>query len=540
MPVAMPSLKISLHRIIIGSALTLGACLHPGEASFAATLRWAPPADALSLDPHAQNEVMSNSLNAHIYERLVTRDAQLALVPGLARSWTQVNALTWRFQLRPNVRFHDGSPLTGEDVVFSIQRAQHPASAVAQYARGLGRAVHLGKGLIEFRLNKPNPVFLDHADAVQIMSLPWARAHGVMVPLSLKAKQENHAKHNAMGTGPYTVISREPDTQTVLKRFPGYWTRVPGNVETLVVKPIANAFTRTAALVSGEVDLVTAPAATDLQRLGTTAGLVVRQTPENRVVFLGFDQARDELLYSDVKGKNPFKDRRVRQALAQAIDIQSIQKIILRDQGVPTGCLLPSALTCARTPELDASQPGFDLTAARRLLDEAGYPKGFSFTLDCPNDRNVNDEALCVALAGMLSRVGITMRVQTMPRSQFFPKLDRLDSSAYLMAWGGAELDPQPTMDPIMHSFNEATGQGDVNFGRFADAELDALIDASAVETAPAVRQRQIRAALMRHQTQLYHLTLYRQKLAWAMRKGVEAQPVANNHMRAWLVKLAP
>ena len=508
--------------------------------SAATTLRWAPPADALSLDPHAQNESMSNSVNAHMYERLVTRNAQLALVPGLAKDWQQTNALTWRFQLRPHVRFHDGSLLTGEDVVFSVQRAQHPASAIAQYARGLGKPVHLGGGLIEFRLEKPNPVFLDHADAVQIMSLPWARENGAMVPLSLKLNQASFAKANAMGTGPYTVASRAPDAETVLKRFPGYWGKVPGNVDTLVIKPIANAFTRTAALLSGEIDLVTAPATNDLGRLATLPDISLRRTPENRVVFLGFDQWRDELLSGDVKGQNPFKDRRVRLAIAHAIDLKSLQKVVLRGQGQPTGCLLPSALTCATVPELDARAPKFDPVRARQLLAEAGYAKGFGYTMDCPNDRNVNDEALCVAIAGMLAKVDIRMKVQTMPRAQFFPKLDRLETSAYLMAWGGAELDAQPTMDPIMHSFNEATARGDVNFGRFSDPQLDALIASSAIEAKPVVRQRQIKTALLKHQEQVYHHTLYRQTLVWTMRKGVVAEPAANNHMRAWLVKVAP
>jgi peptide/nickel transport system substrate-binding protein len=528
--------RIGASRTAVFLALCFGLA---GPAS-AATLRWAPPADALSLDPHAQNESMSNSVNAHVYERLVTRDADLALVPGLAESWKQTSALRWRFQLRPDVRFHDGSLLTADDVVFSVQRAQHPSSAIAQYARGLGTPVNLGKGVIEFRLEQPNPVFLDHADAVQIMSLPWARANGAMVPLSLKLNQESHAKMHAMGTGPYTLVSRSPDNETVLQRFPGYWGKLPGNVDRLVIKPIGNAFTRSAALLNNEIDLVTAPAPTDLERLGQSPGIELRVAPENRVVFLGFDQWRDELLHSDVKGRNPFKDRRVRLAMAHAIDMPLLKKVVLRDLAVPTGCLLPAALTCAQIPELDANAPKHDLPRARQLLKEAGYPQGFGFTMDCPNDRNVNDEALCVAIAGMLAKADIRMRVQAMPKAQFYPKLDRLEASAYLMAWGGAELDAQPTMDPIMHSFNEASARGDVNFGRFADPKLDALIEASAVEPNPTFRQRQVRAALLRFHEQLYNLVLYRQTLVWAMRKGVTAEPAPNNHMRAWLVTVAP
>lgn len=526
-------------RLIRRCAQTAVLTLTLSCISQAGTLRWAPPSDALSLDPHAQNEVLSNSVNAHVYERLTARDPQLALVPGLASHWKQIDALTWTFQLRPGVRFHDGSELSGEDVVFSIQRAQHPASAVAQYARGLGRAEHLGDGLIRLRLDKPNPVLLDHIDAVPIMSLRWARRHGVLVPLSLKLHQESPAKHQAMGTGPYRVWSRQPDVRTVLTRHEGYWGPIAGNVSRLEVVPITNPLTRTAALLKGEVDLVTAPSAGDLPKLAAAPGIVVRRTLENRVVFLGLDQFRQELSGSNIKGRNPLKDLRVRAALAHAIDTDAIRDVLLRDQATPTGCLLPSALTCARIPELDLRRPAFMPERARQLLSEAGYPDGFKLTLDCPNDRNVNDEVLCVGLAGMLAKVGIELKVNLMPRSQFFPKLDRLESSAYLMAWGGAELDAQPTMEPLMHSWDEVTGRGEVNFGRFSDKTLDHLIASAAVESNPDRRWQLVRDALLLHQSQNYHLPLYRQTLSWAMRAHVQAMPAANNHMRAWMVNLS-
>jgi peptide/nickel transport system substrate-binding protein len=502
----------------------------------ATTLRWATPSDALSLDPHAQNEGLTNSINAHIYERLVMRDAQLALVPGLASSWKQVDALTWHFQLRAQVQFHDGSPLQADDVVFSIQRAQHPNSAVAQYARRLGRVQHLGGGVLEFRLEKPNPVLLDHMDAVPIMSRAWARKHGVLAPLSHKNQQESHAKHHAMGTGPFVLVSRAPDEKTVLTVNAKHWRTNPGNVSKLVIQPIGNALTRTAALVTGEVDVVTAPPLADLERLAKTPGISVRQTLENRVVFLGMDQHREELLYSSVKGRNPLKDLRVRQALAHAIDTETIQRVITLHQAQPTGCMLPSALTCQSMPVLDANRPKLDLEKSRQLLAAAGYAHGFELTLDCPNDRHVNDEALCVGLAGMLAKVGIQLKVQTLPRAQYYPKLSKLDTSFYLLAWGGAELDAQPTLEPLMHSFEEKSSLGEVNFGRFADAQLDALIKASSTETDTTQRQQQIQQAVMRHQQQAYHLVLYRQTLAWAMRSHVDAAPAANNHLRAWLI----
>lgn len=504
----------------------------------ATELRWAASSDALSLDPHAQNELMSNSLNAHIYERLTSRDSKLALIPGLAQTWEQIDPLTWRFHLRPGVRFHDGALLTAEDVVFSVQRAQHPASAIAQYARRIGKVAVVAPMTVEFRLDRPNPVMLDHVDAIPIMNLAWAKARGVLAPLSHKQNEDSVAKREANGTGPFSLVSRELDSRTVLQRFVGYWGRVPGNVDRLVVLTISNSLTRTAALVSGQVDLVNQVAPQDLDRLTQTPGLVVRKGLENRVIFLGMDQHRDELLNSNIKGRNPLKDPRVRLAMALALDTDQIQKIVMRDMTRTTSCMLPSAWTCEQLPKLEANRPKHDLERARTLLRLAGYPDGFEVTLDCPNDRYVGDEALCVAMASQWAKAGVRVRVQTMPKAQFFPRLDRLESSFYLLGWGGAEQDAQPTLDQLMHSYDESTGLGEVNYGRFADTELDSLIARAGIEHRSAIRSRLIEKALLRHQAQTYHLVLYRQTLAWAMRDTIQALPAANNHVRAWLIRL--
>lgn len=506
----------------------------------AQVLRWASQGDMQTLDPHAQNDALSNSLNAHVYERLTARDEGLALVPGLAQRWEQVDGLTWRFTLRAGVRFHDGALLSADDVVFSVLRAQHANSGIAQYARALGTPARLAADTVEFKLTKPNPVLLDHVDAVFIMNKAWSAAHGVAVPFSRKEGQTSYALHHANGTGAYTLVRREPDVRTTFTRNAKYWAELPGNVQEVVFTPISNAAARSAALLSGAVDLVIDPAPQDLQALAQASDLRLRSGVENRVIFLGFDQQRDELLYSSAKGRNPFKELTVRQAMAHAIDAQALHTYTMRRQSVLTGCLTPSPLACAGIPELDANRPAFDLVRARALLAQAGYPQGFEVTLDCPNNRYLNDEALCVAIAGMLAKINIKVRVNAMPRAQFFAKLEKLDSSFYLLGWGGAETDAQPTMDPLMHSYDAATGRGDENSGRFSDPALDALIDAAAVEANPVKRKDLVRQALLLHHSQLYHLVLHRQMLTWAMHRTIDAQPAANNHMRSWLVRMKP
>lgn len=502
------------------------------------TLRWSSQNDIQTLDPHAQNDVTTNSLNGNVYEKLTARDEKLVIVAGLAERWQQVDGLTWRFTLRKGVQFHDGSILTADDVVFSVKRAQQPGSGIAQYAMALGAVSQIDDLTIEFKLAKPNPVFLDQLDTVHIMSRAWCTQHQALTPSSTKNRLEAYAAKNANGTGPFVVVSREIDVKTTMRSNPNYWGlsagRVTGNVRDLVFIPISNTATRLSALLTDAVDLVLDPAPQDLTRLQSTAGFKLQSGVENRVVFLGFDQQRDSLVHGNLKNVNPFKDLRVRQAVAHAIDMREMQMQVMRGQSLPTGCLMPSPIACSLLPEIDTLRWQFDLPAARALLAQSGFARGFEVVLDCPNRL----EPVCIALASMLSRIEIKLRVNTMPLANYFEKLEKFDTSFYLLAWGSAETDPQPTMDPIMHSLQPATGRGVDNYGRFTDAQLDTLITNAASETDKVKRQIMLQGALKIHYDNVYHLPLHRQMLTWAMRSNVQPVHAANNHLRAWMVRV--
>src|ERR1019366_7803598 len=284
-------------------------------AAHAQTLRWSSQGDPQTMDPHSQNEQMTNMMNGQVYERLTNRDRQLQIVPGLATEWTQVSPLVWRFKLRPGVKFHDGSPFTADDVVFSILRGQEKTSQINNYAHAVGMPKKIDELTVEFDLPAVNPIFLQHLNALWIMSKSWCEKHNVTKPLDFANKEESYTSLHANGTGPYMLVSRAPGIKTIYKRNPNYWGRIEGNVQDIVFTPIENNATRTAALVSGEVDFVLDPPSQDLLRLRNTPGVKVIDGPENRIVFIGMDQGRDELLYSSVKGKNPFKDLRIRKAL---------------------------------------------------------------------------------------------------------------------------------------------------------------------------------------------------------------------------------
>jgi peptide/nickel transport system substrate-binding protein len=500
---------------------TLIVTLAVGTAD-AKTLRWASQGDPQTADPYSQNEGLTNQFSAAVHDTLVMRDDTLKLVPGLAVSWQQLNPTTWRFNLRRDVKFHDGSPFTADDIVFSYERASHPNSQLRQYAIPVGKPRKIDDYTVEFVQERPNPITLEHATTIYIMCKAWATKHKVERPLDFKGKEETHASRNAMGTGAYILVSREPGIRTVLRRNPNWWGikdgRAPGNVTEVIYTQVSSEATRTAALLSGQVDFVLDPPPQDLKRLEENKGTKVLRGQENRVVFFGFDQHRDELLYSNVKGKNPFKDVRVRQAVYYAIDIEALRSRIMRGASLPTGGITPSIL--ASNPEAEKRLP-YDPVRAKQLLADAGYPNGFEVTLDCPNNRYVNDEEICIAVAAMMTKVGISTRATAMPRATYFPKLEKFDTSMYMLGWGGAITDAQTLLSPVLRSLDPKTGNGSFNYGRYVNPKLDALIDSAAIESDAETRRVMIREALAEHNAQVHHVPLHRQMIPWAMRSGV-------------------
>ncbi|NKI97375.1 peptide/nickel transport system substrate-binding protein [Rhizobacter sp. SG703] len=505
--------------------LCLGALLSAG--AHAQTLRWASQGDAQTLDPHSQNELLTNAINGQVYETLVNRDKQLGIEPVLATEWQQTAPTQWRMKLRPNVRFHDGTPFTADDVVFSVQRAREGTSDIKAYANALGEPKKIDALTVEFNLPAVNPIFLQHATLVQIMSKTWSEKNKVTKPLDFKNKEESYASFNANGTGPYMLVSRAPDVKTVFKRNPAWWGKFDGNVQEVVYTPIKSDPTRVAALLSGEIDFVLDPAPQDVARLRNTPSVKVIDGPENRIVFIGMDQSRDELLYGSVKGKNPFKDQRVRRALYQAVDIETIRTKLMRGQAVPTGGITSSPLGAYNDPEIEKRLP-YDLEGAKKLMADAGYAQGFEVTLDCPNNRYINDEEICQTLASMWAKLNVKIRVNAMPRATYFPKVQKFDTSMFMLGWGGSITDAEVTLTPVLRSRGEG-GVGAWNFGGTKDAKLDELAAASSKEADPKKREQLIKAALREHNEQVLNIPLHRQVIPWAARSNVEVVHRADN-----------
>lgn len=507
-------MKTSFNLIAMGAALAMSCAAH------AQVLRWASQGDLLTLDPYSQNELLTNSINGQVYETLVGRDKDLKIVPALATEWQQLSPTHWRMLLRRGVKFHGGQDFSADDVVFSVERARDKASNIRPYAAGLGEVRKIDDLTVEFLLPQFNPIFLEHATLVQMMSKAWCEEHDASKPQDFKGGEMKYTTLHANGTGPYVVVSRQPDIKTTFRRNPNWWGSFEGNVQEVVYTPIKTDSTRTAALVSGELDLVLDPPPQDIERLHA-AGTKVLDGPENRIIFIGMDQGRDELLYSSVKGRNPFKDVRVRKALYQAVDIETLRTSIMRGQARPTGAMAPSPLGIYNDPALEQRLP-FDLKRARALMADAGFPQGFEVTLDCPNNRYVNDERICIALAGMWAQIGMKVNVRAQPRAQYFAKVEKLDVSMYLLGWGGAITDAEVTLTPVLRSRGEG-GIGYYNYGNYKNAKLDELAAASSVEQDPGKRERLIKAAFAEHNEQVHHIPLHRQVIPWAMRSNIDA-----------------
>ena len=504
----------------------------------AGVFRWSSQGDFLTADPHAQNEGLNNLINDHVYEHLTVRGKKLEILPALAESWTKLNDRTWRFNLRRGVKFQDGTPFTADDVVFSFERAQSASSNFKVFAAPLGKVSRIDDYTVEIVTPRPHPAFLANVTVISIMSRKWSEAHQSVAPQDYKTGVETYASRNANGTGPFKLISRQAEVKTVLQKNPDWWGikagRFDGNVTEVQYLPIKSDATRMSALITGEIAFVLDPPLQDIPRLKREARVKIIEGPENRVIFLGMDQDRDELLYSSVKGRNPFKDIRVRQAIYHAVDIEAIRTQVMRGFSVPTGSIMVPA-TFGYRAETEG-RLAFDAERARKLLREAGFAQGFEITLDCPNNRYVNDERICTAIAAMLERIGIRTRVSAMGRAQFFQKLERRDASFFLYGWGGAPGDGTTYLTPLAHSY-DGKGRGDFNMGRFSDADVDRAIDQASGEMDDPKREVLLSSAARRVRDQAYLIPLHRQIIPWAARAGMSVVHRADNVLRAeWVV----
>lgn len=508
-------------------------------AASAAPLRIASGFDPQTMDPHALALLYHSRVWTQVYESLVGRDEQFRLEPALAAAWQATGPTTWRFKLRPGVTFHDGSAFTADDVVYSVERALGPSSQRAFQLKGVTGAKKIDDLTVDVLLAAPDAVLPEKFVGMAIMSRGWSVKNGVERAQDFNAKQETFAVRNANGTGPFRLERYEPDVRTVLKANPAWWghklrgaDKRNGNLDEVTFVSIRQDATRLAALASGEVDLVLDPPFQDVERLKTDKALALLQIADLGQQYFTFDQWHDELEGSDVKGRNPFKDLRVRRAVYQALNVELIAQKVLRGQATPTGAFL-SPRVDGSLPELDKRLP-YDPAKAKALLAEAGYPNGFSVTLDCVNI--AYRENVCQAASAMLTQVGIRATLRTSPTNQFFPRLSQGTSAFIEFGWTPT-TDAWATLNALFHTWSK-DGFGTFNAGRYSNPQLDTLIDNLRVEPDLTRRRAMVGVALRLIGDDLPYVPLYRRTLTWAMAKKVSAVQWPNDQIELRWVRV--
>jgi peptide/nickel transport system substrate-binding protein len=510
-------------------AALLGGLVPLGAAAQGKVFKYANQGDALSMDPHSLNESVQLNFVGNVYETLVARGKQLELVPGLATEWKQTAPTVWRFNLRRGVTFHDGTPFTADDVIFSYKRAQGEGSDVKTYVQEIADIKKIDDHTVEMITKAPFPILPDVISLWYMMSKKWCEENRAVVPVDKRKGMENNASFRANGTGPFRLRSREPGVRTTLTRNRNYWNKnIDTNIDEVIFTPISNASTRVAALLSGEIDMMEPVPVQDIARLANHPNLKVLQAPELRTIFLGMDQSRDELLFSSVKGKNPFKDKRVRQAFYQAIDINAIQKVVMRGASQPTALMIAPGIR-GFPADLNKRLPN-DPEAARKLLADAGYAQGFEVTMNCPNDRYVSDEDICKAVSAMLAKIGIRVNLAAESKATYFPKILSRNTSFYLLGWTPGTYDSHNPLNALMAT-PDPKGRGQFNLGSYSNPRIDELTNAIASETDLQKRNEMIHEAMKIHQDDVGHLPLHQQALAWAMKKNVDTVQLGDNFM---------
>ena len=459
-------------RIVAAVGLLSVAVLVPRAE--AQELKMALSAEPSSMDPHYHNLTPNNALGSHIFDRLVHNDEQQRPVPGLAVSWRLVDPTTWEFKLRPGVKWHDGSPFTADDVLFTMERAQ----AVPNSPGGFGIYIK-GKTFtriddltIQVKTAGPAPLMVNDMSTIMIVSKK--HASGAQTP-------DFNSGKAAVGTGPFRFKSYVAGEKAVFERNDGYW----GNKaawKTVTLRPIKAGPARVAALLAGDVDVIEEVPTTDIARLKGEAKVALSQGLSNRVIYFHMDQFRDVTPFITGKDgkeiKNPLKDKRVRQALTMAINRDALVSRVMDGAAVKASQFLADGFF-GISPKL--KPVAFNAEGAKKLLADAGHTGGFKMKLHGPSGRYINDARLIEIVAQMFARIGIETSVETLPPAVFFSRASAgagglPEFSFILVGWGSGTGENSSPLKSIVTTFDKSKGNGPANRGRYSNAEVDRLV----------------------------------------------------------------
>lgn len=512
-----------MRKTLVPIILALGMI----GTAHAKTFTWSFQKDSQSLDPYVLNETFTLGLLGNVYEGLIRRSADLEIEPALAESWEMLEPTHWRFHLRKGVKFHNGNDFTADDVVFSAARVRADGSDLKTRLADDTQVVKVDDHTVDFITSAPNPILHAEWGNWYIMDKEWAEEHDAVAPSSVTEGKDNYSAFNANGTGPFMVVKRETDVETVLEPNPTWWDTPKHNLTKVIFKPISSDPTRVAALLSGSIDMAYPIPVQDLGRVDSNSGTSTLTGPELRTIFLGLNQSDPELSSSNIKGKNPLKDVRVREAMYRAIDINAIKRKVMRDLADPTAIMISPQLVDESAWQ---ERLAFDLDKAKTLMVEAGYGDGFSIAMDCPNNRYVNDEKICTAVVSMLAKIGIKVNLLAQPGSIYFGKVlgPKYDTDFYLLGWTPSSLDSWG----VLHNLIICRGKGSdgkFNLGGYCNPRVDELTRMILSETDVDKRNAMIAEAFsLLHQDRGY-IPLHQQGLAWGKADKVDLVQRADN-----------
>lgn len=510
-------LHITRRAALAGAASALAAPALRSQG--AETLRVGLAFEPSSFDPHFHNTTPNKSLARSVFEPLVFQDERQRLRPGLATGWRTVDPLTWEFALRPGVVWHDGSPFTADDVVFTFERAPAVPRSPSSFAGFIaGKTIEKADALtVRVRTERPYP------------QMPIDLSTFGIVPASTRgaATDDYNAGRAAIGTGPYRFGEFVRGDRTLLLRNERYWGGQPPWPRVLMRVLRADP-TRVASLLAGDVDLIETVPTADLARLRGDARFSVMSTISNRVIYLAMDQFRPETPF--VRGpngeaiRNPFRDLRVRRALSHAINRQALVERIMEGDARPAGQFLDASFFGAS----QTLQPhAFDVNLARGLLNEAAFPNGFRVKAHGPQGRYANDTKLLEAMAQMWTRIGLQVEIETLPPANFFTRAstggpDGTPEFSLIMAgWGSAAGEMSDPLRNLAATFDARAGRGSSNRGRYSNPEVDAGIDRALSTIDDASRSAALAGAMEQVSRDAGVIPILYPLNTWASRRGI-------------------
>jgi len=471
-----------------------------------------------SMDPHYHNVGPNNAMLRHVFETLVKTDDNQKFTPGLALSWRAINDLTWEFKLRQNVRWHDGSPFTAEDVSFTLKRVPNVPNSPSSFAT-------FTRAIVDIKIINPHTIQFSTATPHVLLPSDLSTVMMVSKKIGEKATTEDYnAGRAAIGTGAYKFQEYSPNQRVVLKANYGYWGgEEPWDVVTF--KMLTNPAARVAALLSGDVQMIETVPTADIAKLSKDPKYNIVDKISNRVIYVHLNQSTEKsppfVFAKDGKqlDKNPFRDVRVRRALSMAINRDAIVSRVMEGKAQSAAQLLPT-IFYGTSKKLTPMK--FDAEGARKLLAEAGYPNGFSMTIHGPNNRYINDANIAQALAQMVSRIGIDVKVETMPSAVYFTRATKLEFGYMLLGWGTESGEQGSAMRSLLATFDAAKGMGVTNRGRYTNPAFDKLLTEALVTMDDKKREVAIIRAAEMVMDDVGLIPLHYEVSTWAAAKGLK------------------